>query len=219
MATVLDMLSHQLDDQNLQQISERIGADPQTVARAAQVAMPALLAGLARNASQPDGAASLDRALAEDHDGSILDGGVQRAVSDPDAFGGAGILEHVLGRKRGAVEQGISKSSGLDMSKVGPLLMMLAPLVMGALGKAKRQEGVEASGLDGMLGGVLGQVLGGASPQGVPQQQPHAPAARAGGLAGFLDRDGDGEIADDVAKMGAAVLASGALNNLLRGRQ
>ena len=217
MASVLDMLSRQFDDNNLQRISTQLGADPQTVARAAQVALPALLAGLARNASRPDGAASLDRALDEDHDGSVLDGGVQRALSDPQAFGGAGILEHVLGRKRGAVEQGISKSSGLDMSKVGPLLVMLAPLVMGALGRAKRTENVNAGGLDGMLGGILGQVLGGAGPKGVPQRQPHAPAARAGGLAGFLDRDGDGDIADDVAKMGAAVLASGALDNMLRG--
>ncbi|MFW6040185.1 MAG: DUF937 domain-containing protein [Gemmatimonadota bacterium] len=71
---------------------------------------------------------------------------------------GAGILEHVLGGRRRTVERGIGQASGLDVSQIAKLLPLLAPIVMAALGKLKRKEGLDAGGLagDDVLGSLFG---------------------------------------------------------------
>jgi hypothetical protein len=45
------------------------------------------------------------------------------------------------------VERGLSQLTGLAVHKAGQLLTMLAPLVMGALGRAKRELGLNQRGL------------------------------------------------------------------------
>ncbi len=91
-------------------------------------------------------------ALARDHDGSVLDSPRSAGAGGGGGQGNA-ILGHVLGDRQSLAEQGISQASGLDLSKVGPLLAMLAPLVMGALGRAQRDGGLDAGGLARALGG------------------------------------------------------------------
>ncbi len=54
------------------QISNTVQAEPSLVNSAIQMALPALINGLANNASTPAGAESLNNAL-DQHDGSILD--------------------------------------------------------------------------------------------------------------------------------------------------
>ena len=66
---ILDTVGQQLGGDTLKQISQQIGADEGTAAKAVSVALPLMLAGLTRNASTPDGAAALDQALTRDHDG------------------------------------------------------------------------------------------------------------------------------------------------------
>lgn len=125
-------------------------------------------------------------ALDRNHDGSILDdvgGFLGNYASGP----GAGILGHVFGGNQGTVEQSVSQASGLDMGKVGPLLMMLAPIVMGALGRTQRQEGLGAGDLAGLLGGATQQAGAGSPLLGV--------------LSSVLDKDHDGSAIDDVAGM------------------
>ncbi|PYQ26302.1 MAG: hypothetical protein DMF56_25205 [Acidobacteria bacterium] len=172
MTAIIDTLQQQLGPDTIEQISRSIGADPGTTSNAVSLALPALLGGLSHNASNEQGAAALDRALG-DHDGSILDnlGGL---------FGGGGggiggaILGHIFGSKRTTVEEGVGRASGLNGQQVAQLLMMLAPIVMGALGRAKQHSGLDASRLPGVLresaekaqtqspgGGGLGSILGG----------------------------------------------------------
>ena len=127
--------------------------------------MPALLNGLANNASTPEGAESLNNTLEQHHDGSILDnieglagkifGGGQAAPSAP-AVDAGGILTHILGNDQGQVAQQVSNQSGLGTGQVAQILMFLAPIVMGYLGRQKQQQGVGADGIGGLLGGLLG---------------------------------------------------------------
>src|SRR5207253_11398055 len=95
-----------------------------------------------------EGAAARDEALTA-HDGAVLDdiGALIRA-------GGAGdaILGHILGSRCTPVEAGLGRATGLDAQQIGQLLMMLAPLVMGVLGRMKREQGIDAEKLPEVLG-------------------------------------------------------------------
>ncbi len=45
----------------------------------------------------------------------------------------------------------MSKNSGLDVGQVAQLLITLAPIVMGYLGRQKQQQGLDSGGLSNML--------------------------------------------------------------------
>jgi len=193
MNRILDAVMGQLGDDGLGSISGMLGTDRSTTNTAVATAVNVLTGAMARNAAEPTGAQALDTALAKDHDGGIFDditGFLGNVTSGP----GAGILGHVLGGAQPQVEQGISEKTGLSMDKVLPLLITVAPLVMGILGKMKRDNDMDAPAVastlaterqqaeaqdDGMLGSILG-MLGGLGGGGQPQQQ------RSGGLLGML---------------------------------
>jgi hypothetical protein len=187
MASILDGLASQLQGDTLTQMSERLGADEQTTAKAVSLALPVLLSGLSENATSSTGAQSLAQALDSDHDGSLLDNlpaviGAQNIGSaSPRALNGDGILGHIFGGRRQPVEQGIGNAAGLSGQQVSQLMMMLAPIVMSYLGRRKRETGIDAAGVGSVLreetdeierrapgaGGILGQILaGGQSGQG-----------------------------------------------------
>ena len=67
-------------------------------------------------------------------------------------------------------------------------MTMLAPVLMGAMGKAKKENGLDAGGISGLLSGMAAQSGG------------------IGGILSMLDKDGDGEVMDDVKDMGTGLL-------------
>src|SRR5688572_21031111 len=106
MFSLQDLLGQQQGTEALNQISQTVGADPSSVNTAVQSALPAILGGLAGNASTPEGAQSLDTALTNDHDGSVLNdlGGLGNMIFDareaappPRQADAGGILGHILG--------------------------------------------------------------------------------------------------------------------------
>jgi hypothetical protein len=185
--SLLEMLQQRLGGQAVDNISRQIGADPGTTGNAIDAALPLLLTAVARNAGKADTSESLARAVSEDHDGSILDdvpGYLNQAHSGP----GAGILRHVLGGRQQSVQTGLSQTTGLDAGKMGQLLTMLAPLVMGAIGRAKRENQLDTNGLSTMLTGEQERL------------KESAPGVM-GALGRFLDQDNDGSVLDDVGGM------------------
>ena len=195
---LMSILQNQLSEGMLDQLTQQLGgADRGQTAVAASGIMSVLTGALAKNASKPEGANALANALDKDHDGSILDdvmgllsGNTQ--THNPRAANGAGIIKHVLGNKQSNAINMISQMSGLDSSKTGNLMTMLAPVVMGALGKTKRQQGLDVSGLASLLTGTV---------------EKHSQKEPAMGLVGkLLDSDGDGSIVDDVASIGMKLL-------------
>jgi hypothetical protein len=195
MFSLEELLGQQQGTQAVDQISQTVNAEPSMVNSAIQMALPALINGLANNAATPQGAESLNNALAE-HDGGILDnlgglgslagaifGGGQPASPQTDA---GGILGHILGGSQGQVTQQISNQSGLNMGQVAQILMLLAPIVMGYLGRQKQENNLDAGGLSQILGQQQQQIQ--QSPQG-------------GFLSSLLDSDGDGSVTDDIASM------------------
>ena len=124
-------------------------------------------------------------AIERDHDGSLLDnlgdllgGGETHQQAESH---GAGILQHILGGKQQRVQQGVSNSSGLSGDATAKLMKLLAPVLMGAVGKQQRQQGISAGGLGKWLG--------------KEREDFEQKAPQGGGLLGaLLDTDGDGDL-------------------------
>lgn len=284
-------LKEQLGGGLMDVLSQQTGADKTQTTKATSAIISSMMGALARNASTPDGAASLANALDKDHDGSILDmiggmmkggreapgqgmptggglmdlvtgmasgqggggggllgsllggmiggqsqssgggglgdllGGMMKQTQGSDGGGlgdllggllggkqagtsekippqfrktldGGGILDHVLGAQKEETARQVSENSGLSMSKVLPLMATLAPILMGMLGKAKKQTNTDAGGLGGALIDMV------TKSQADPRQ--NAPDL---GLAGaLLDRNGDGQVIDDILGMGTKML-------------
>jgi hypothetical protein len=150
-------------------------------------AIPLLLTALSRNAESPDGAAALHQAIAEDHDGSVLDN-LNAYLRNPDLDDGAGILKHALGDRRETAQVGISQTTGLDMNTVAKLLQFAAPLVLGMLAKQQRQRGLSADDLAGMLKEERNQES---------SSNPDMMAV----ITGMLDADKDGGVMDDLQNL------------------
>ena len=196
MFSLQDLLGQEQGTQAVDQISQNVGAEPSAVNSAIAAALPMLINGLANHAATPEGAESLNNTLEQHHDGGILNnigglagmifGGGGQAAPQPQADAG-GILGHILGDSQGQAAQEVSNKSGLGMGQVAQIMMFLAPIVMGYLGKQKQEQGVGASGLGGLLGGMMG---GQSQSSGV-----------LGMASSYLDKDHDGSAVDDIASM------------------
>ena len=149
------------------------------------------MGAITKNAATPQGAEALNNALENDHDGGILDNvmsffdqGQPNPVSDR-AANGAGILKHVLGDKQAGIVQALSQTNRMSAASTQSMMTSLAPMVMGMLGKAKKEQGLDASNIASFLG----------------QQQAPQANNQLSGIMSMLDADGDGSVVDDVTDM------------------
>ena len=202
MANLIDLLNGQLSDGLVESLAGQIGgADKKQTATAANGIISMITSALAKNAASPEGRNALASALDRDHDGSILDdlmgyatGNMQQQAPQNKMLNGTGILKHILGGKQNGAIDMISQMSGLAKGQSGNLMAMLAPIVMGMLGKEKRQQNLDGGGLFDILNKSV-------------RTSNAAPKKDLSIFEKFLDQDGDGSIKDDVAGFGLKWLA------------
>jgi len=190
MNAITQIITQQLGGSAARTIAQRFGISEATANTAVQMAVPLIIAALARNASQPQEAESLHQAVANDHDGSIFDN-ITGYLQNPQTANGSGILGHVFGDQRPAVESNLAQVTGMDQGAAGGLLETLAPLVMGSLGKTQQTNGLDASGLADLLN----------------NQQAEAQATAPGAMSmlnSMLDQNQDGSSMDDLKRMAAS---------------
>ena len=212
MPNLTDELRKSLDSQTIHSLSQQIGADENSTRQAVGALVPMLIGGMSKNVQNSDeGAQSLDSALERDHDGSLLDnlssmlggggagglGGMLGGLlgGGSKATNGQGILDHILGGKQEPVRNGVSRATGLGNGSTGQLMQLLAPIVMSALGRVKRQENLDSQGVRHLLERERSTL------------EEEAPDTQQGGLLSLLDSNRDGKVnmEDDVAKVGAAL--------------
>ncbi|MCB0662494.1 MAG: DUF937 domain-containing protein [Saprospiraceae bacterium] len=187
---LMDLMQGQLSQGLLDQLSNQIGVDDkQKTATAATGIISTLMTAMAKNAQNPQGAASLANALEKDHDGSILDnisGLLNGNIGQTNqrAANGEGIIKHILGERQNGAVNMISQMSGLDSNKTSNLMTMLAPILMGMLGQQKKQQGLDVGGIASLLMNNVQQGQG---------SNPLMDMATR-----FLDQDGDGSVVDDI---------------------
>ena len=153
-----------------------LGLSQEQTGSALGALIPALAAGLQRNAAQPGGLESLVGALTRGQHTRYLDD--PSALTSPETVAdGNAILGHIVVTKDAsrAVAAQAASQTGIDPAILKQLLPIAATMVMGAM--AKKQ-----------LGGGMGA--------------PASASAAGGGLLGMLtpllDQNRDGSILDDV---------------------
>lgn len=154
---LLNLLKDQMTGGVVDQISGLLGEDKSKSSSAINNALPTILGGLAKQASTESGANRLASMLDRDHDGSMLDdlpGLLKGDMSKGPFSKGAGLIDGIFGDKLGSIVSLVSRVSGVGSGSSRSLLGMLAPMVMGLLGKQKRSRGLDAAGIASML---LGQ--------------------------------------------------------------
>ncbi len=198
MSGIMDMITQQLGGSMMQQMAQKVGGNSEGVQRATAAAIPMILAAIKRNAGSRQGAESLANALNKHSDGgmlgglgSLLGGGSGSASMMQE---GGKILGHVFGGKQNNMAQQLGRATGLGGKGAGDLMSMLAPMVMGALGKAKAQGNMGVSGLQDLLN---------QEHQTIQRRQPK----QLGMIEGLLDADGDGDVdLSDILKKGSGLL-------------
>jgi len=197
---LIDLLQKQLSGDTLSNIGNLVnlssgGGSNQITSNAVQL----LLSALTKNASSQNGLSSLVGALDKDHDGSILDdlAGFLNGTNNfnnPRMVNGEGILGHLLGGNLSNVVEAFSQQNNLSPNQSSSLLSTLAPIILGSLTKSRKQNNLDSNGLFDLLKG--------ASQEYQPKNQSNDL------LSKMLDRDGDGNIMDDVANMGKNILGN-----------
>ena len=153
-----------------------LGLSQEQTGSALSALVPALAAGLQRNASEPGGLESLVGALSRGQHSRYLDDpsilGRSEAITDGNA-----ILGHILGTKDAsrAVAAQAGNQTGIDPAVLRKLLPIAATMVMGAMAKKQLEGGTTAPTSAGAASGGLLSML-----------------------TPLLDQNRDGSIMDDV---------------------
>lgn len=201
MSGLMDLISQHIGKDQISQLAKQIGASTEQTESAVSLAIPTLLGAVARKADSDEGAQQLHQQL-QQHDaggllgqlsgllgGGTLGGSTGQVVTS--ALGGGGIsdiLGSLLGGRQSKVEHGIGKASGLTAAQIGSLMAVLAPLVIGTLGKHQKSQNMDA--------GVFTDMLR-------KEKQSMENQASGGLLSGLLDQDGDGDFDfQDIMKLG-----------------
>jgi hypothetical protein len=165
---LIELITGNAGNQVASQAENKFGISKNQIIALLAVAAPLVISYLRKKSQEdPNEAEALNNALDKDHDGSILDNPAQVEARVQE---GGSILDHIFGGQKAQVENQLSQNTGISMDKIGPILAMLAPLIMGYIGKEKQSSGVNSGG---GLGDLLGGILGGAQNQA--QAEPSNP--------------------------------------------
>lgn len=184
--TILDTILARVEGAAKEKLGEHLGLPAGEAQSGLKAAVPLLLGAMERNTSSAEGALSLTRALEKDHDGSVLDN-VAGLLKNPAQANGAGILSHVLGKRRTGVEERLAEKTDLNQNAIGKLLEIAAPLVLGALGKQRKDQGLGATQLAQFITKEREQTENGSGWLGMASE--------------LLDADDDGSVLDDISGM------------------
>ncbi|WP_426274193.1 DUF937 domain-containing protein [Chryseobacterium sp. S-02] len=151
--SLLDLLTGNTSNQVAEKAENKFGISRNQIIALLAVAAPLIISYLRNKSQDAKEAEALNNALDKDHDGSILNDSSQLEARESE---GGSILSHIFGGDKQNVENQLSQNTGISIDKIGPVLAMLAPVIMGYIGKEKQQNNVGAGGLGDLLGGILG---------------------------------------------------------------
>ncbi len=210
MAGILDLLNSDMGKQIIGGISNETKQPVDKTASVLSMGLPILMGAMKKNAKSEEGASGLMSALSNSkHDGSLLDnlgGFFGGGVNEDAKIDGLGILGHALGGSQDNVVGALSKKSGMDVNSVMQILQVAAPILLGYLGKQKRENNVDSqSGITSLLGNMMA---------GNSQEEQDKEQSL---IESLLDGNNDGSVIDDVAGMVLGNSNKGGLGGMIGG--
>jgi hypothetical protein len=169
MNLVEQMLKQFLSGDTLGQFAGAVGASSDDTKKAISAAVPALLSGIGSVASKPEGANKLWSTLKNMDDSGLSDLGGMLTGNKTDelAKSGTSILEALLGKGMlGSLIGALASFLGGKTALVTKLLPMLAPILIGMIGKQVKSGGLDLAGLVKLILGQKGNIAA-AMPQGL----------------------------------------------------
>lgn len=150
---ISDLISGGIGSKVANNISSKTGIDSNKTKWIIAAAVPLMIAALKYNASKKEEKAkSIDHAVQTKHTGEVLDQLDTQLPAEDDEDNGK-IVQNIFGKNKDSVENDLSEKSGLDKGKIAGILAMLAPIVMGYIGKQKNGSG--GTGIGDIIGNIL----------------------------------------------------------------
>lgn len=192
---LIEMMQSMMSSQVVSQLSSNVNANQESTETAMSVLIPTMIGALNRNVQSPGGAEALASALDADHDGSILDdlaGWFGQGGQQADPYRSAGIIKHLFGDREEAVAEQVGNMAGMDRNAIMQMMIKLAPVVLGMLGK-QRSGGQGGQGLD--IASLIGLL------NNSTQKHEQRTSNNLSGFMRLLDRDGDGSLKGEAASL------------------
>lgn len=157
------ILTTLLGSSSVSNIGKACDTDSATVSAVLAQALPALLKGADKQASNTESAKGFASALAEHAGANTANLGT--FMKNVDLDDGAKIVRHLLGSSEASTTKSIAKTAGINVGTVSAILAAAAPLLMSLLGKSAGNN-TSGDALSSLIGGVMknvnvGDMLGG----------------------------------------------------------
>jgi hypothetical protein len=152
MSSIVDNLMRQVaTPDNLSAIAKSVGGNQNAVQSVMSMGLPLLMGSMANSASTPSGAGTLTNMLGQ-MGGSNPADNLGSYLSNPQAAGGSGMLNTLLGSQMAPIQNAIARKTGLPPAVVGQVLAIALPLVIGHVSKMLAGQKVNQNSLSNLLG-------------------------------------------------------------------
>lgn len=146
---IVSAISEFLTPEIIGKVATASGLDRSMVQKATGAAVPTILSSLTDLVTQPGGARKLMGVLADQPDNPLQSSSINPAQA---ASSGNNLLSSLLGGSApNLIASAIGRFLGISGSSMQTVLGMLAPVVLGGIGRVQRAQGLDANGLSQML--------------------------------------------------------------------
>lgn len=201
---LLEQLIKEFSGDKTGKIAQALGESSPVVEKALPAALAALVGALASKGASPSGAAQVLELVQSGGFGAETFPGMAQMHRGSEAVKdlmdrGKSLVATLLGDEAGDVSSWLASLSGLGKDRARSLLALLAPLVMGMVGKQVENEHLNAEGLMGLLAG----------------QASHLQQAAPAGLAGLLGLTSFSSLGSGAVAAGQAAAATSPLTMVM----
>lgn len=160
------VLSSVAKPETLKNVASATGQSPEKVQEIIEASLPLVLGQVSKNASTKKGSDSLNKALDQHSDGSILDTLSGLFGGDSTNSDGMSILGHIFGSSNDKASNHVAQKTGVDANTVMQVLSYIAPLVLAYLAQHRASGGDVTKSTDNSgnpLADIVTSVLGGSN--------------------------------------------------------
>ncbi|HVZ15500.1 MAG TPA: OmpA family protein [Terriglobales bacterium] len=166
--SLVDAVKSYLTPGVMQSASSLVGESGTSTVNAMHGAVPGLLGGLLNYTSTREGADSLAGAMRQGNYGAVLDNPTSlfsggSATSSMSSVGQS-LIGRIFGNRASSVADAIASSSGVRSSSASTLMSLMAPLVLGVMGKMIGSQGVSGASISNLLQSHRSDIVGSSPP-------------------------------------------------------